>query len=160
MKPIPGAAFTRRVIGCASRCIGISARDCWKARRRPAYATNFLWPGCHLSANYASRCYEGRTVEEYSQMDVIVEETLALEIKAVHQVHPIHVAQLRTYLVRLVAELQCAAKERRHLPHQRTIGRGAQDQPLMAIWAQHCTNAVERSPGEPTALLTGRTTSQ
>jgi GxxExxY protein len=31
-------------------------------------------------------------------MDVIVEETLALEIKAVHQVHPIHEAQLRTYL--------------------------------------------------------------
>jgi GxxExxY protein len=31
-------------------------------------------------------------------MDLIVDETLALDVKAVHQAHPIHAAQLRTYL--------------------------------------------------------------
>jgi len=31
-------------------------------------------------------------------MDVIVEESLVLEIKSVHQVQPIHQAQLQTYL--------------------------------------------------------------
>ncbi len=42
--------------------------------------------------------YKERTLDEYYQMDLVVSGTLLLEIKAVHQVHPIHEAQLRTYL--------------------------------------------------------------
>jgi GxxExxY protein len=42
--------------------------------------------------------YKNRTLEGNFQLDVIVEEMLVLEIKAVHQVHPLHQAQLMTYL--------------------------------------------------------------
>lgn len=31
-------------------------------------------------------------------MDIVVEQTLVLEIKSVHTLHPVHEAQLHTYL--------------------------------------------------------------
>lgn len=42
--------------------------------------------------------YKGRTLDDDYQMDLIVDATLVLEIKAVLQVHPVHQAQFRTYL--------------------------------------------------------------
>ena len=42
--------------------------------------------------------YKGRTLDEHYRMDVVVQETLVLEIKAVSQIHPLHEAQLRTSL--------------------------------------------------------------
>jgi len=42
--------------------------------------------------------YKNRTLDGNFQLDVLVEETLVPEIKAVHLVHPLHQAQLMTYL--------------------------------------------------------------
>lgn len=42
--------------------------------------------------------YKGKTLNARYQLDVIVEESLVIEIKAVHQIQPVHEAQLQTYL--------------------------------------------------------------
>jgi len=99
MTQLPSSTLTRRVIGCAIEvhkhlgpgllesiyetclCDELSAAGLPFARQRRIAVS-----------------YKGRTLDEYFQMDLIVEEQLALEIKAVNQVHPIHEAQLRTYL--------------------------------------------------------------
>jgi GxxExxY protein len=99
MTTIPNNTLSRRVIGCAIE------------------VHRHLGPGLMESVHETCMCeelasagllfdrqrrvpvvYKGRTLDEYYQMDLIVEQTLVLEIKAVHQIHPIHEAQLRTYL--------------------------------------------------------------
>lgn len=42
--------------------------------------------------------YEGLRVESGFRLDVLVEGTLVVEVKAVDVLHPVHAAQLRTYL--------------------------------------------------------------
>jgi GxxExxY protein len=42
--------------------------------------------------------HKGKMLDDYFQTDIIVEERLALEIKAVHQMPPIRGAHPRTYL--------------------------------------------------------------
>jgi GxxExxY protein len=43
-------------------------------------------------------CYKGETVETGFRADVIVEQKLLIELKAVEQIAPIHKAQVITYL--------------------------------------------------------------
>jgi GxxExxY protein len=42
--------------------------------------------------------YKGRSLDCDLRIDIVVEQTLVLEIKAVHTLHPVHEAQLLTYL--------------------------------------------------------------
>ena len=42
--------------------------------------------------------YKGEPVDRDLKVDLIVEQTLLLEIKAVQAIHPVHEAQLLTYL--------------------------------------------------------------
>jgi GxxExxY protein len=42
--------------------------------------------------------YKGKTFEEELQFDLLVEDCLLLELKAVQEVHPIHKATLLTYM--------------------------------------------------------------
>ena len=42
--------------------------------------------------------YDGLVLDTAFRVDLFVEQHLILEIKAVREVHPVHLAQLRTYL--------------------------------------------------------------
>src|SRR5688572_28869812 len=42
--------------------------------------------------------YMGRPLSKYYELDVLVESALVLELKAVNELHPIHEAQLLTYM--------------------------------------------------------------
>jgi len=42
--------------------------------------------------------YKGELIDCDLKTDIIVEQSLLLEIKAVHTTHPVHEAQLLTYL--------------------------------------------------------------
>lgn len=42
--------------------------------------------------------YKGHPIDYDMRIDVLVEQTLVLEIKSVHQLLPVHEAQLLTYL--------------------------------------------------------------
>ena len=99
MTIMPGSALTSRVIGCAikvHRTLGPGLLEsvyeaclCEEmAIARLAFARQRSLPVL----------YKGRTLNGHYQMDIVVEDALVLEIKAVHQVLPIHEAQLQTYL--------------------------------------------------------------
>ena len=99
MKPIPGSALTRRVIGCAIEVHRHLGPGLLESVYESCLCDELAAAGLPFVRQLrVPVIYKGRTLDEHYQMDVIVEETLALEIKAVHQVHPIHEAQLRTYL--------------------------------------------------------------
>jgi GxxExxY protein len=42
--------------------------------------------------------YKGQVLEEAFRIDLLVEERLVVELKAVDRLHPIHVSQVVTYL--------------------------------------------------------------
>src|SRR6185312_1271291 len=42
--------------------------------------------------------YKNRTLNQFFQIDMVVADLLVLEIKAVQQIHPLHEAQIQTYV--------------------------------------------------------------
>jgi GxxExxY protein len=42
--------------------------------------------------------YKGRALGGYYQLDIVIDDALVLEVKAVHQFHPVYAAQLMTNL--------------------------------------------------------------
>jgi GxxExxY protein len=99
MKPMPDAAFTHRVIGCAIEV----HRSLGPGLIESMYETCLCDELAAAGFTYARQrktpvVYKGRVLDGHFRIDVIVEEVLVLEVKAVHQVHPIYEAQLMTYL--------------------------------------------------------------
>ncbi len=43
-------------------------------------------------------CYKGHIVSDALKIDLLVENTLVIEVKAVDAIHPVHLAQVITYL--------------------------------------------------------------
>ena len=123
MKSIPGNDLTRRVIGCAIEVHRHLGPGLVENMYEAALCDELAEAGLSFARQRRLPVhYKGRILEGHYQLDVIVEETLVLEIKAVHQVHPIHQAQLMTYL-RLseipggaAAEFQHGPDEGRHHP--------------------------------------------
>ena len=99
MKPVPGNDLTRRVIGCAIEV----HRHLGPGLVESIYETALCDELAEAGLSFARQRrlpahYKNRVLDGHYQLDVIVEETLVLEIKAVQQVHPIRLAQLMTYL--------------------------------------------------------------
>jgi GxxExxY protein len=99
MTQVPDNALSRRVIGCAIEV----HRHLGPGLVESVYETCLCDEMSSAGLAFVRQrripvVYKGRTLDEFYQIDVVVEETLILEIKAVHQVHPVHQAQLRTYL--------------------------------------------------------------
>ena len=67
--------------------------------------------------------YDGVLLDVGYRIDLLVEDTVIVEVKAVNEVHPIHHAQLLSYSEaqqkedRLANQLLCRAIERRHQAH-------------------------------------------
>lgn len=99
MTIMPGSALTNRVIGCAievHRTLGPGLLE-------SVYETCLCEELAAAGLAFARQrslpvVYKGQTLDGHYQMDIVVEDALVLEIKAVHQVLPIHEAQLQTYL--------------------------------------------------------------
>jgi GxxExxY protein len=94
-----GADLSNRVIGCAievHRTLGPGLLE-W------VYETCLCDELSEVGLRFARQQrfavdYKRRRLDRAFQLDLIVEQTLALEIKSVQPLHPIHEAQLRTYL--------------------------------------------------------------
>jgi GxxExxY protein len=99
MKTGPGHDLTYKVIGCAievHRHIGPGLLE-------SLYETCLCDELASAGLSFVRQrpfpvIYKGRRLDGHFQLDVIVEEALVLEIKAVHQLLPVHEAQLQTYL--------------------------------------------------------------
>jgi GxxExxY protein len=99
MKPVSDSQLTRRVIGCAIEV----HRQLGPGLVESVYETCLCDELAEAGLAFARQrrlpvLYKTRTLEGNFQLDIIVEETLVLEVKAVLQVHPLHQAQLMTYL--------------------------------------------------------------
>jgi GxxExxY protein len=98
MTQVPNNALSRRVIGCAIEV----HRHLGPGLMESVYETCLCDELAAASLPFIRQhripvVYKGRTLDDFYQMDLIVDATLVLEIKSVLQVHPIHQAQLRTY---------------------------------------------------------------
>jgi GxxExxY protein len=93
------ADLTQRVIGCAievHRTLGPGLLE-W------VYETCLCDELSEVGLKFARQQrfavdYKRRRLDRAFQLDLIVEQILVLEIKSVASLHPIHEAQLRTYL--------------------------------------------------------------
>ena len=99
MTAIPDSALTRRVIGCAIEV----HRHLGPGLLESVYETCLCDELAMAELPFVRQRslpvrYKNRELDQYFQMDIIVADTLVLEIKAVHQIHPLHEAQLLTYL--------------------------------------------------------------
>jgi GxxExxY protein len=96
---VPDDALTRRVIGCA---IAVH-RELGPGLLENVYETCLCDELEIAGLRYVRQrplplIYKGRDHNLHYTMDLVVDEVLVLEIKAVHQIHPTHEAQLLTYL--------------------------------------------------------------
>ncbi|MSP01851.1 MAG: GxxExxY protein [Acetobacteraceae bacterium] len=96
---MPTNDLTRRVIGCAIEVHRHLGPGLLEAVYESCLCEELASAGLPFVRQLSLPVvYKGKTLEHHFQMDVIVDEALVLEIKAVHQVHPIHEAPLLTYL--------------------------------------------------------------
>jgi GxxExxY protein len=99
MRPMPDSGLTRRVIGCAIEV----HRNLGPGLLEKLYETCLCDELTAAGLPFVRQkslpvVYKGKALEGHYAMDIIVQENLVLEIKAVHQILPIHEAQLQTYL--------------------------------------------------------------
>jgi GxxExxY protein len=95
----PDSVLTRRVIGCAievHRTLGPGLLEsvyeaclCYELTQADI---------AHVRQQKLPVIYKGHSVDCDLKLDVIVEQSLVLEIKSVQQILPVHEAQLLTYL--------------------------------------------------------------
>ena len=91
--------YSRRVIGCAievHRTLGPGLLEV-------VYEACLCRELDHAGLAYSRQqtlpvVYKGELIDCDLKTDIIVEQSLLLEIKAVHTTHPVHEAQLLTYL--------------------------------------------------------------
>ena len=99
MKILPDADLTRRVIGCAIEVHRHLGPGLVESMYETCLCDELAGSGLSfIRQRKLPVVYKNRTLEGYFQPDIIVEDTLILEVKSVHQIHPIHQAQLMTYL--------------------------------------------------------------
>jgi GxxExxY protein len=99
MKPIPSNDLTHRVIGCAIEV----HRELGPGLVESLYGACLCDELADAGLPFARQrqlpvVYKNRTLSGHFQLDIIVDDALVLEIKSVHQMHPLHDAQLMTYL--------------------------------------------------------------
>jgi GxxExxY protein len=99
MKPIPINDLTHRVIGCAIEV----HRELGPGLVESLYEACLCDELADAGLRFARQqqlpvVYKNRPLSGHFQLDIVVDDALVLEIKSVHQVHPIHEAQLTTYL--------------------------------------------------------------
>jgi GxxExxY protein len=99
MEPINADPYSRLVIGCAievHRTLGPGLLETvYEACLCRELATAGL---AFVRQQTLPVIYKGEPVDCDLKMDIVVERILLLEIKAVHTIHPVHEAQLLTYL--------------------------------------------------------------
>jgi GxxExxY protein len=99
MKPVPSNDLTHRVIGCAIEL----HRELGPGLVESLYEACLCDELADAGLRFARQqqlpvVYKNRPLSGHFQLDIVVDDALVLEIKSVHQVHPIHEAQLMTYL--------------------------------------------------------------
>jgi GxxExxY protein len=93
------SVLTRRVIGCAIEVHRTLGPGLLESVYEACLCQELTWAGiAHARQQKLPVIYKGDHVDCDLKIDVIVEQSLVLEIKSVQQILPVHEAQLLTYL--------------------------------------------------------------
>ena len=99
MDTSPDNTLTQRVIGCAMAVHSHLGPGLLESIYEACLCHEFGQVGIQYARQQSLPVkYKGHDIDCQFKLDVVVEQTLLLEIKAVAQIHPIHEAQLLTYL--------------------------------------------------------------
>ena len=99
----PGAAveineISGQVVDAALRCIRTWDPVCWNRHMRPALRTSCSSRGLRRLSTPPSGRVRRHRIDAGYRIDLLVEERVVVELKAVEAIHPIHRAQLLSYL--------------------------------------------------------------
>src|SRR3954451_10450193 len=95
----PDNDLTRRVIGCAIEVHRTFGPGLLESVYEACLCHELAMAGVAFGRQIKLPVvYKGHPVDAGLRIDVLVEQSLVLEIKSVHQVLPVHEAQLLTYL--------------------------------------------------------------
>jgi GxxExxY protein len=82
-----------------SLCTAGSGQDSWSMSTENALAYEIAKAGLRVASEISvSLTYDQLTIEGAYRLDILVEDTVIVEIKAVEKVLPVHHSQLLTYL--------------------------------------------------------------
>ena len=99
MKHLPDNALTHRVIGCAIEVHRQLGPGLLESVYETCLCEELALAGIPFLRQWRIPVvYRGRALDAHYQLDIVVQDVLVLEIKAVQHLHPLHEAQLRTYL--------------------------------------------------------------
>ena len=99
MHPFPPSSLTRQVIGCAIAVHRVLGPGLLESVYETCLQEELTIEGLPFIRQVSLPVrYRNRLLDQHFQMDFIVADSLVLEIKSVFQIHPVHEAQLLTYL--------------------------------------------------------------
>ena len=99
MRLIEADPYSRRVIGCAIEVHRTLGPGLIESVYEACLCHELAQAGmAFVRQQRLPVIYKGLAVDCDLKMDIVVEQTLVLEIKSVHALHPVHEAQLLTYL--------------------------------------------------------------
>jgi len=99
MRLIEADPYSRRVIGCAIEVHRTLGPGLIESVYEACLCRELAQAGmAFVRQQTLPVIYKGLPVGCELKMDIVVEQTLVLEIKSVHTLHPVHEAQLLTYL--------------------------------------------------------------
>jgi len=99
MELIDAEPYSRRVIGCAIEVHKVLGPGLIEAVYEACLCQELASAGlAFVRQQKLPEIYKGQRLDCDLRMDVVVEDTLLLEIKSLHMLHPVHEAQLHTYL--------------------------------------------------------------
>ena len=92
-------AIASRVIGCAITVHRTLGPGLLESVYEACFTHELAKAGFDVHRQKPQRIvYDGMVLEDALRLDLVVNDTILIEVKAVEKVQPIHKAQLRTYL--------------------------------------------------------------
>jgi GxxExxY protein len=99
MDLIDAEPYSRRVIGCAIEVHKTLGPGLIESVYEACLCQELAQAGLgFVRQQKLPVIYKGQRLDCDLRMDIVVEDILLLEIKSVHMLHPVHEAQLHTYL--------------------------------------------------------------
>ncbi|HEY3846604.1 MAG TPA: GxxExxY protein [Acetobacteraceae bacterium] len=99
MDLIDAEPYSRRVIGCAIEVHKTLGPGLIESVYEACLCQELAQAGlAFVRQQKLPVIYKGQRLDCDLRMDIVVEDILLLEIKSVHMLHPVHEAQLHTYL--------------------------------------------------------------
>jgi GxxExxY protein len=92
-------AIASRVIGCAIAVHRALGPGLLESIYETCFTHELVKAGFEVHRQKAQRIvYDGVVLEDALRLDLVVNDTILIEVKAVEKIQPLHKAQLRTYL--------------------------------------------------------------